>query len=291
MKIRCNNYKFSIVAIVFLYLLMGAVSVSNAALDRASAAGMVAHKALYDIRLSSKKSSVNISNITGKMFYEWQPSCDAWVSTHRFDMTYEYMETPSVRVTSEFSTYESFDGKSFDFTMQRKTGDIVLEEIRGKAISDDNEAVYSMPEDLVFNLPSGSLFPTAHSLEVLGRVKNNQRYYNQVLFDGSDTDGPVDINSFVVGKVTYVPSEKYAKDIDISLLKPQGWNMRLAFFPLNNFEETSDYEMSLTFHENGVISDMEVDYGDFSVTQKLLAIERLDSACLLDSNNSKIKSK
>ena len=35
----------------------------------------------------------------------------------------------------------------------------------------------------------------------------------------------------------------------------------------------------LIFHENGVISDMYVDYGNFSVTQKLTAIEPLGDAC------------
>lgn len=31
--------------------------------------------------------------------------------------------------------------------------------------------------------------------------------------------------------------------------------------------------MSLIFHDNGIISDMSVDYQDFSVTQKLTALE------------------
>jgi hypothetical protein len=31
----------------------------------------------------------------------------------------------------------------------------------------------------------------------------------------------------------------------------------------------------MIFHENGVISDMKIDYDDFSVTQKLVALERV----------------
>lgn len=37
--------------------------------------------------------------------------------------------------------------------------------------------------------------------------------------------------------------------------------------------------MSLIFHENGVVSDMVVEYKDFSVTQKLVALEPLSDAC------------
>ncbi len=263
-------------------------AIANAAIDMASSAGMVAHKAIYDISLSSKKSSSNISNINGKMFYEWQPSCDAWVSTHRFNMIYEYYEMPAMRINSEFSTYESFDGKSFDFTVQRKNNNVILEEVRGRAKSDNNKIIYSLPDNLTFNLPKNTLFPTAHSIAVLNQIKNNQKIYHQTLFDGSDAEGPVDVNSFIIGKATYNPPEEYKKYIDKPLMNSQGWKVRLAFFNLNDSEIKSDYEMSAVFHENGVISSMNIDYDDFSITQKLLAIEPLSSNCSPENTN-KIK--
>ena len=55
--------------------------------------------------------------------------------------------------------------------------------------------------------------------------------------------------------------------------------MRLAFFPLNNEEAISDYEMTLVFHKNSVISDMVIDYDDFSVSQKLIALEPVSEGC------------
>jgi len=276
-----------VIYIIFLLVLSGFSSLVNAALDPAKEMGMLAHKALYDIKLSTKKSSSNISNISGKMFYEWQPSCDAWISNHRFDMLYEYAQSPSVRVTSDFSTYESFDGKSFNFTLQRKRGGMVFEEVRGSANAGEkdypDEVIYSIPKELVFNLPEGTLFPTAHTLAVLDKIKAGDKFYKATIFDGSDAKGPVDINSLILSnEAAYIPAIGNNKHINKDLIKAKGWNMRLAFFPLNDFEITPDYEMSMVFHENGVISDMDVDYGDFSVTQKLIAIEPLDDACLTD---------
>ena len=253
-------------------------------LDPARKAGLVPHKALYDIRLSGKTSSAHVANIRGKMFYEWAPSCDAWVSKHRFDMTYEYVETPAVRVTSDFATHESFDGKSFNFTVQRKRSGELFEEIRGNATVGEkenlNEAIYSMPEGLVFKLPKGALFPMAHTLAVLEKIKSGDKIYNATLFDGSDTDGPVEINSFTTKPAIYVPPEEgRTANIDQDLIKSKGWNVRLAFFPLNTSDAASDYEMSVVFHENGVISHMNIDYGDFSVTQELRALEPLEGTC------------
>jgi len=37
----------------------------------------------------------------------------------------------------------------------------------------------------------------------------------------------------------------------------------------------ADYEMDVIFHENGIISDMFIEYKDFSVTQKLVALEKI----------------
>lgn len=256
---------------------------AHAGVDKAIAIGLEPHKALYDVRLSAKKSSAKIANISGKMFYEWQPACDAWVSKHHFDMTYEYVEVPSVRITSNFSTYESFDGKEFNFTSLRKRGDVVLEEIRGNVASDGtdypNEARFSLPEDLVFTLPEGALFPMAHTIDVIEKIKKGTKFYNAVMFDGSDDEGPVDINNIIGKKATFVPDEEYKEFIDEDLIKSQAWNLRLAFFPLKNPEAAADYEMSAIFHENGVISDMTIDYDEFSVTQKLVAIEPLEGTC------------
>ncbi len=247
----------------------------------ANAMGMVAHKALYDIRLTAKKSSSNISNITGKMFYELKISCDAWITNNRFDMLYEYPQIPSVRMTSNISSYESFDGKTFNFTSQRKRGGQIFEEIRGSA--NTNSAVYSIPKNLSFELPKGTLFPVRHTLSVLDKIKSGEKFYEAPIFDGSDVEGPVNINIIILSKAPpYIPNIPKTSDIDGDLMDSVGWNIRLAFFSLNNFSNMSDYEMSIIFHENGIISKMDVDYGDFSVTHKLVALEALDDGCLND---------
>ncbi len=256
---------------------------AHATIDKAAQAGFVPHKALYEIKMKSKKSSAKVSNIHGKMMYEWQPSCDAWISNHHFDMTYEYFESPPVRITSDFSNYESFDGKSFNYTTTRKAEDTILSEVRGSVSGDvknnGGKAVYNKPETLEFELPEGTLFPMAHTLGVLEKIKAGKRFYNAMIFDGSDEEGPVSVNSFIGKEAVFKIPEEYKDNIDEKLVNAKGWKIRLAFFPLNKYEVTSDYEMSLFFHENGVISDMVVEYKDFSVVQKLVALEPMEGAC------------
>ncbi len=268
---------YYIIIILFAYIGFFAPSkAALAALDPAKEIGMVAHKALYDIKLTSKKSNANISNISGKMFYEFNSSCDAWITNNRFDMLYEYPQGHGVRMTSDLSMHESFNGKEFNFTVQRKRNGDLFEETRGSA--NPSEAVYSKPKDLILTLPQETLFPVAHTLSVLKKIKGGKKFYNATIFDGSDTDGAVDINSLIISKAA--PPAIKSDNIDQALINSKAWNIRLAFFPLMDFEEISDYEMSIIFHENGVISNMNVDYGDFSVTHKLVALKPLEYGCL-----------
>lgn len=244
------------------------------------------HKALYDVRLNSSKSGSQIINISGKMYYEWKPSCEGWITNHRFTLNYEYADNAPLSISSDFSTFESFDGQSLNFSSRRKRDGEVYEELRGKTVmnKDDTErAEYSLPEGLSYDLAKGSLFPTGHTIALLDAAKNGKKFLSAQVFDGSDDDGPVDINAFIGKKindnVAVLKNQNFKQasnsNIDASLVSVPAWNIRMAFFPINNPDASSDYELSMVFHENGIISDMMIDYADFSVHQKLVALEKL----------------
>lgn len=252
------------------------------AADRALKSGFMPHKALYDIKLAATRSGTQILNITGQMLYEWQPACGGWISNHRFNLYYEYADSPAMQVLSDFSTFESFDGKSFNFTSQKRRDGQLFEELRGQATLDDKgkgEAVFSLPKGLAFDLPPGTLLPMAHTLAVFDQLKQDKKFFKATIFDGSDEEGPVEVNAFI-GKSAAPPApmKKNAR-VDARLLESPGHKMRLAFFPLNDPSSAADYEMNLVMHDNGVISDMFIEYDDFSVTQKLVALESLKGGC------------
>jgi hypothetical protein len=244
--------------------------------------GFVPHKALYEIKLAGTKSGSQVVNISGQMFYEWQPSCDAWTSNHRFNLLYEYADAPATHITSDFSTYETFDGRSLNFTSQRKQDGEVFEELRGSATLSEagiGAAIYSLPKGLEFDLPKGSMFPMAHTQEVMRKIKENKKFFHAVIFDGSDEEGPIEVNTFIGDPLGADMVIEAADNIDKALLSSPSRKVRLAFFPMNDPASTSDYEMSLVLHENGVASDMFIEYEDFSVTQKLVALEQVKGTC------------
>lgn len=247
------------------------------AIDAARAKSLAPHRAVYDIDLIATHSGSQILNISGRMTYEWAPSCEAWVTDHRFKLFYEYADTPGLRIASDFSTYETFDGKMFNYSSRRLRDGQLFQEIRGHAEVDDQggDAVYVMPEKLKYDLQKGTVFPIAHTMELIRHAKAGDKFYHAAIFDGSDEDGPLEINSFI-GREAKAPKELFGNSkIDSKLISPRAWNVRMAFFPMGNDEAASDYEMSMVFHENGVISDMVIEYDDFTVRQKLVALEKI----------------
>ena len=240
---------------------------------------LVPHKALYDIKMVSKDSGSQIVNISGQMFYEWRAECDAWVTDHRFSLMYEYEDSPPMKITSDFSTYETFDGKSFNFSSRRKRNGDLYQELRGVGEFPEGatgEAVYSMPDGLIFDLDEGVLFPMAHTVKVLEYADQGKKFFHATIFDGSDEEGPVEINTFIGERVNAMAKMDNAdENLDTTLINTPARKVRMAFFPLIEPNADAEYEMDVVFHDNGIISDMLVEYRDFSVTQKLAALEKL----------------
>lgn len=270
--------KFPVLALLLFSGSMIAASGVSASPASGLAKGLAPHKAVYDIDLVATHSGSQIINISGKMTYEWKPSCDAWLTDHHFTLDYNYADSPGMRIASDFSTFESKDGKSFDFTSRRKRDGEMYQKLRGRAVLEDKggKAIYSNPADLKYDLTNGTLFPVGHTLELIRKAEGGEKFYSAAVFDGSDEEGPIEINSFIGKPATAKELPKNDK-IDASLLERKGWHVRMAVFPQKQQEESSDYEMSLIFHDNGIISDMLIEYDDFSVTQKLVSLEKISA--------------
>lgn len=243
----------------------------------AKAQNLASHRALYDVVLTSTHSGSQILNISGEMAYEWRSTCGAYVTDHHFKLLYEYADAPSMNISSDFSTFESQDGGKLNFASRRKRNGEMFQEIRGIADvgAKKSLAVYSQPKDVKFDLANGTLFPTGHSIELIKRAIKGDKFFNAQIFDGSDEAGPIEINAFIGQKVPAPKSLSDNKKIDQDLLAGKAWNIRMAVFPASEQEEESDYEMSMVFHDNGIISDMNIDYDGFSVRQSLVALEKI----------------
>lgn len=273
---------------------------------------MMPHRAVYDFKLVAVESGAQISGVQGNMYYEQADACDAIATEHRFSAEYQYPERPPVLNNSQYSSWESKDGRDFYFNSDLQENGMLTEQLRG-SIEHDAEntatAVYARPEPMSYALPDGYYLPVAHTAEVIARARRGETVFNATVFDGTDADGPVEINTIIGAPATaaeveaVIAAAKAARDkntesastatpdanterpvvpqlknLDAGLLPPIAWHVRMAVFPLFEAAEMLPaYEMDMLLHENGVVSKVLVDYRTFKVAQTLTALEPIET--------------
>jgi hypothetical protein len=233
------------------------------------------HRALYVMSLESAKPNSGVIGASGTLAYEWGAACDGWTIEQRYKLAMQYDDEQPVEIGSSFITWESKDGLSYRFNERKTRNGQLDEEIKGdatlKSLGGEGKAKFTKPKEQTFDLPPGSYFPTAHTLMLIRKGESGEHFVPAHVFDGSEVDGAV-LVSAVIGPVTSKPAES---DIKSLLLHRPSWKMRLAFFSDANKQERPDYELGMRLLDNGVSSEMTIDYGDYVVKATLKEIEAL----------------
>lgn len=239
------------------------------------------HRALYDITLNSAKTASGIADIHGQMFYDIVERCDAWETTHRFVMTYDYIDSPSSQVVSEFKTFETKKGDYFKFSVERIRDGLVQELIEGETdqpllLADDQFRVkFTSPQTQSLQIDKKTVFPIHHTINILNQAAAGDRFIKAQVFDGSDTEGPFKVSGIILKPVSEPERKRiWPKDVETSLVRAPGWRMQMAIFPLSQAQESAEaeYEIDMNLLINGVITDLDVKYPEFSIDQSLKAL-------------------
>jgi hypothetical protein len=247
----------------------------------ALAAALVPHKAVYDVALVARKSGSSVLNVSGTLEYELRMDCDAWATSHNFKLSYQYTEGAPVALSGHFAAYETFKGDALSFSARRNRNGMLVEDVKGEATlaasGKGGTARYTVPPGMNQTLPAGLLFANVHTQHILERAKAGDKIFNAVIFDGSDKEGPVEINTVIGKSLPGAEAVKASPKIDKALLNSTAWRLRMAFFPLKDMGSSPDYEMDAVLQENGIITDMRIEYPEFTVTQKLASLTSLSA--------------
>ena len=236
------------------------------------------HRAIYDVHLSQLRSGTAVRDVDGQMLFQWADACDAWIVDQRYHLDFLYQEGQNIEVNTSYATWETKDGLAFTFNLRRTSNGAVEEELRGKASLDEEglggSADFRLPDEHVQDLPAGTLFPTAHTIELIERAVDGEAFFVATLFDGSEAEGLVELSA-VIGDQQ--DADDGAED---PLLAGPSWSVQMAFFALAQESATPDYEITVRLYANGVIDEMLIDYGDFVMAAELAELEVLEpSGC------------
>ena len=243
-----------------------------------SAGPLVPHRALYAMRLKSTSISGPLSDIRGAMSFEIQDRCQGWEINSKVYLRLDYQGRDEVESMRSYHTWESKDGLDYRFKVHESQPGESDSNIEGVAILDGRGqagvAEYTKPKALRVNLPAGTVFPTAHAALLVAQAEQGKHFVGKVVFDGSSLDNPFEISA-VIGKQLKTTAGSAER---LHLDRVREWSTEMAYFPLLSKAETPDFQLDVRLREDGIVSKLIQDFGDYSIEADLDHIEILPPA-------------
>ena len=228
---------------------------------------LVSHRALYKMSLIKASSKSGIVGASGAMAYQFQDTCDSWISETKVILKINYLEGNDVETTWFFSSLEAKDGLSYRFNVHLSQDGDTVEVLVGKAGRDSESGkvtaeFFNLPGTKI-KLPKGTMFPTHHLAEMLKAGKNNQLIFSRVVFDGASLENPYQINALITKSKIHKPK------------KDSSQHVRMALFSLKTKGEQPEFELDINYRPDGVAESIKQEFGSFSLDLKPSNIEIL----------------
>lgn len=250
---------------------------------------MVGHRAAYRLSLDRVRDNSDIARAEGAMLYEVVDACDGWATRQRFQLRLTDRDGQDVETTSDYSTYETKDGRSIRFSLTQTSQGAVSQRIAGEATvtAEGGTVTYTDPEPKQETLPSGTLLPMLHTIRSLAAARAGSRMLVVPLFDGTSPDGAQDtttvISAWQPPQGTAQGSVQAAGRFP-ALAQLGSARMRVAFFDRNPSGSSGgasapDYEVGLRYFENGVADELKMEFGEFTVDGRLQELALLPNPC------------
>ncbi len=246
----------------------------------AATGALLAHRAVYDLDLGEASEKSGVTGLSGRIVYEFNGSaCEGYSTNYRFVTRMDMRETQRLN-DYQITTFEEGDGKSFEFVTKFFVDQQLDKETKGSALLDASGVDVSLqkPEPNTLELPV-SQFPTQHMIELIGKAKQGENFYETTMFDGSDNGDKVMTTTVVIGRKT--PPAKDDPELGAlkNLVGESYWPVSVAYFDLTKHdgEEVPEYAISFKLYENGFTRDLVMSYGEFSIKAKLVGFDILDS--------------
>ena len=256
-----------------------AVAVLAGCGDAWAAVTIAPHRAVYALELSQSRGGSNVTQVEGRLEYEWEDVCDGWTVRQRTLLTLVHRNGQALQSNWAINSWESKDGLKYRFFVRRFHAGGAVESVRGQAELDGpgqgGRAIFYDPEERVVELPEGTVFPTNYSLEMMALAEQDELPAWRVMFDGFGDDDLLGVNA---ARVSALAAEE-ATSLESALISElPSWRLRLAFFPLDRRTPEPDREQGFRVFSNGVIDELVIDYGDFSIDAVLEGLTSLPEA-------------
>lgn len=233
---------------------------------------LASHRALYQLHMADATGTKAPAAADGMISYRFSSDCDFYAQTLRQAIDMQPQEGARQVSESRISTYE--DGRGQDFRFATNETGSRGEEVEGRAQrgKDALAIALSSPHPQKMSADSTVLFPTQHIAQLIQAAERGDKILLARVFDGS-ADGRKIFNVTAV-----IGAPRKTADADHAANAPQlrglrRWPVALSYFAEGARDSLPDYVLSYDLYENGVSTNLRLDYGDYALIGELERIE------------------
>ena len=240
------------------------------------------HRAVYELSFDSARTNSGIVGAEGRYVFDLEDACEGYALNERLVVRIARTED---RVLTDYrlSAFESSDGGQYRFSSETEFNGRTGQESEGNLTVDaetkNSEVDYAKADDVSFDDPV--LAPVAHVRAVLSAALAGEDRHAAMIFDG-DVDSPI---FYAVTRIT--PADKEAAESSAKgaedLEGVSRWKIDSVYYPPETGDEGEgaipEFSFNAFLYENGVVTDLRLDYGEFALKATLSDLELRDSGC------------
>jgi hypothetical protein len=243
----------------------------------ACANALTGQDALYDLSLSKVRTH-DVTGAVGQMRFDVVDGCTGWGTTQHMTLLIRNADGSLNKTVTDYITWETKDGNKLTFRLREADDD-------GKEVVDDagvavhtgangaGTITYSTPSGTILSMPPGTLFPMSHTEALIDAGHAGKKFISVPLFDGTTSDGAQHTFVAVLDHRGPQPSAFAALNTIPST------EVDIAFYERKNDDENPDFRSQMRYYDDGVATDIILDFGDFIMKGELESLTIPPSMC------------
>lgn len=245
-------------------------------------AQLAPHRAFYVLEASRLDNKGGISAIAGKLAYEITGNdCEGYAVNYRIVNRYVQGEGVPQTMDIQLTSFESGDGLGLDMKQKQFVNASLQSESRVKAKKpgDGSKGAGELEgkESKSFDIDGAAIFPTAFQKKLMNDAEKGETRSSSLVYEGSDDEKASRAISFIGAKK---PGSTISTGADATTLQALNklpyWPVTVSYYVVDaEGDDQPTYSASFNMLENGVSTDLVLDYGSYALKGKLEKIEML----------------
>ena len=236
-------------------------------------AELLPHRAIYDLALGG--GSRSIDDARGRIVFEFEgDSCEGYATKVRQVTTIS--GTGSSRTLDMNTTsFEEGDGTRLRFRSETRADGTRINRVEGEALHEGDAMLLELrhPTQSSNVFDQQPAFPVAHIKAIIAAAREGTPTLAMPVYDGADDGLKIYETLAIVGREMPPLGETPFP----AIAETTRWPVTLSYFEQDEAqgEQTPAYVIAFQLHENGVSTDLRLDFGDFSLIGALTTLEVL----------------